>query len=531
MGVQERVDIVVNADTYNVQKLFADLHASFSKVGISGAQAGEKVATGWGRAGAEVGRFALGMAGANSITQVLSSAVGRLNAEWDNFIQRAEKAAGAQTTFADAERRMANVLGDMPRSQASQRVLGISRSTGVGPSQVAMAATSALSGKGETIPDVAAFNAVREAAKYLPGPRTQSDELSGLASTILMMQKDDPNLSAKQAMSFISNVQRSDRSESIQDLSKYLLPSIITSKGFGAGGADDLKFIASMGTAIGSRSEDSTGEMSATALQALSRQVKLWTLPHVGQNATVRQQWDFLMNNPAGRKIRQEKLGGLMKGDDAVLGGEVDLKVGKGRMMIPLSELLQDGDNVTKRMMAASMGAIFTPGSAQSVAAFDQLQGQNASVPIQQVAALEQSLSGTSAGMMLPNTVLGTRGQLRSQLPDILQQAGVSDTVKKMVMAKFDAQSAMASDRAGVIEAGQSALAAGLSPETSQVGWAAGGAGGSVTVQNKLTAEQLETNKLIRELIDKLGAQKLTVEDTDGNASRGAISAERGGRN
>lgn len=540
MGVSENVDIRVNADSIAARKLFLDLVEGFNAIGGASQRSSSNIGNAFSKAASDVGKFTLGMMGAQSVTQILSTAVGRLNAEWDNFIQRADKAATSQTKFADAERQMANVLGDMDRKQAGERAISIARKSGIDPYQVAIAASSALSGKGETLPDEYAFSAIQEAAEYMPGPRTQAQSLSGLASAILMVQKDDPTLSSKEAMAFISNVMRADRSEKIEDLSTYLLPSIVRARGYGSG-KDDLSFLASMGTAIGQRAEDPTGQTTSTAMEVFLKQVKLKTLPHVGRDASVKQQYDFLMDTNEGRKIRQELLGGLFGGSapaelkkesslasqisKKLLGEDVDLKTGKGRMLIPLTELLQDEDNLTKRTFRANLQSIPSPHDPRNLTAYQRMQQENATNVYQQTANLEQALSGTQGTLTLPDDVLGARGQFRKQVPEILQQAGVSDTVRKAVMTAFDYRSATSENREQIVEAGKTALETGIArPKYSY----------ELSEELPLTAEQKQTNQYLKELIQLLDKQKnqpvpLIIQDGD-ESKRGTLAVDRAGR-
>lgn len=539
MAIDEKVNITATADTNQALTALQQIDASLQKIAAQGAATQAKVDSIFDR-GVAGGQAFLGVLGvATTGLGLASAAFAQFNREWDNAIARQKAAADMQIGFADAQRRMANTFGGGTSIAAgTQQALGIATRTGTQPAQIALAMEQALSGKGPNLSDQAAFSAVETAAKYRPGSNAQ--EIGSIAQAILSMQKGDSSVSAPESMAFIRTALRAARNTDISSFSTYALPAIVQAKAFGDG-SDSYQDLASMLIGVGQRADDPTSRRTATNFINFLKQIKLNTAQHLGPNASVKSQFDFLFNTEQGNKIRSKMLGpmagggsldglgddGQMQLAESLVGAEAKMGLkSEAKTFIPLTELLQGGDNITTRLISGARRDVKDVHDPAALAEFAAAESNLNRSPYQQSAITERAFAGTESAINLDNYKAVDRERIKT----FMRSAGMSDVMQRIVATGLDARVAMAKDRGEVIDAEITAVeSAKLHPSGTFIGTPMGG-GGSI-ISKELTEEQKHTNELLQVLIDKLTNQKIQLDLGDGPTERGQIqAAQRAGQ-
>lgn len=512
--ISEEVKIKASSEMNPALAALQQLNSNLERVLDTAKRVGQQDTFGKGLA--QAGAFAGAILGVNSLLAVASTTMARFRAEYDNFLQRGEKAANAQVTFADAQRRFANILGDSSLQNASQRAIGIAGKTGIPPAQIGLAFVGALSGKGLTQKDEDAFSAVEEAAKFMPGPRSTAEDIGPLAQGIVTMRKRMPGLTSEQAMGFLRGAERASRSVEPTAFVTNVLPQIMQQYG---GESDSLRRITAVATGIGQAAEDPTGRRTGTNFQNVLKQLRVnaKTFGGVPTGAPFVELEKFLFESDKGEKIRRKLLGplygtGELKDDDDIVsqmreaftGTKVPL-VGEAKTFMAFRDYLSGGSNYTRSAIEAAYGELSEP---KSQAGIDALRAGRAEIeasPFQTAANAERSFAGTLDQLWLSNTVTGTQGSIRKKIPETLQASGASALVTDIFTKIFDAESAGAGTPSDVLRAGQRALGRGMARDYETISGGMGGQG--VTVSRALTTGEQEVNSLLQKLSDQLGEQ------------------------
>lgn len=542
MAIDEKVNITATADTNQALTALQAIDSSLQKIAAQGAQTQAKVDTLFdkGVAGAQAFLGAVGIA--TTGLGLARAAFAQFNHEWDNALARQKAAADMQIGFADAQRRMANVLSrDTSLSQATQRVVGIASSTGTAPAQVALSMEQALSGKGPNLSDQSAFAAVETAAKYRPGSSAQ--EIGSIAQAILSMQKGDSSVTAPEGMAFIRSALRAARNTDIQSFATYNLPAIVQAKAFGDG-SDTYQDLGAMAIGIGQRADDPTGRRTATNFINFLKQIKINTAPHLGANASVKSQFDFLFNTEEGNRIRSKMLGpmaggkslddlgdeGQMQLAEALVGSEAKMGLkSEAKTFIPLTELLQGGNNITTQLIAGARRDVFDVHDPRALAQFAASEAEINRSPFQQAAITNRALAGGESALGLSNP----RAYDREALKRVMQAAGVSDAKQKVILAGTDWNVLSGKGQADTLQAEIAAVQSSFEvparrdPYGTDSRWYMRRQG----PEYNLTDEQKRTNELLQTVIDKLSNQKIQLDLGDGPTERGQVqAAQRAGQ-
>lgn len=456
MGAQERVDIKVTADNAAALSALQAIAASLEKIGVGGQKAGGDVAGGLEKGAISAGKMALAMVGVGSAMQAVSTAINLTNKSWDDLIERQRKAADSQISFADAQRRAAFMLDPGTLADATKEMQRIQAETGVPSGALFGAIGAAASARGPDFEQSQALKYVGIAARMLPGPSTQQDEIRSIVSAGLEMNKGFPGTTPEQAMGALLSIAPALRQEEMPTLAQNAVAPISAQRAFG-GDADTFKFLGSIMAAVGQRSGDVSGRRTATNLTNFYKQIRVKTamLP---KNTTMEARMNFLMNTEAGTAIRKQMLGPLFAGGDIEAGAErgdeammqaaeqifgADARVGlksEAKTFVGLMELLQSGDNKTKRMVKAAQGMILEPTDPK---AGDVLRGRLAEIeaqPIQRAARLDRQLGAVAEGMKQAHLPGGTTAAVRKQLEEVLSASGADWLSRRGNMFAFDVE-------------------------------------------------------------------------------------------
>lgn len=434
MSTTENVDIRATADTNAALSALQSINANLERLVTTGQKTQQSMDGMFEKGVLGATTMIASVAGVTTAMQAMSLATRAAIATYDDWQQRQKKAADTQVTFADAQRRFGNVLGaGTTLDAATRRVQSIAQRTGTKAETVGLALEQALSAKGPALDDESAFAAVSEAAEYRPGSSVQ--EIGSISQALLSMKKADPRLNTRQSMAYIRSALRAARNTDIESFATYNLPAIAQAKGFGDG-SDSFAELGSFFIGIGQTADDPSGRRTATGGINFLKQIKLATSDALGNNASVKSQFDYLFNTEAGTDIRKNLLGPLFGSDEGIeqgsdfasdlarklIGRDVDLK-SEAKLFIPLVQFLRGGKNTTWDNIRAAQRDVRNEFDPRAVADFNAAERAIRQHPLQRAAQTRRALANARQGLELDNDnpVAG----LKQDYLDTLQAAGV----------------------------------------------------------------------------------------------------------
>lgn len=556
--MDENVHIRVTSDMAGAVAALQQIALALQNVGSKGDTAGEKLDGMFDKALSDAGSFALALTGVQGVTAALSTGMRAVTAEYDNWLQRAQKAAEKQITFADAHRQFSLMLnpaaGDMTPDEASARILKAAGPSG-DAAKIGTAFEAALNARG-SLSSEQALQAVLHANRVRPDLDVSG--LNKFSDAMMTMQRDDPTLSMEQILGSMFNLQAASRSASMDDFAQFTMPGITKSRGFFRKTDTDFRKLAGFQLGIGMRAEDPSGRKTATGVTNFLKQFKTeLTKAGLSKDASFEEAEEFAFKTDAGRKVRNELLGvfGDMTAEELKAeGGDIKelKKLFEGKMglhseaalFIPLVEYLKGGDTPARKEIAAAEGKIFNPKDPRGVAQLNQVVGDIEKSKFQLAAQLQRNLQGANEQLVIPNDLVGARGALQKNLPDLLQSTGMSKIGQESLLKIFDAKAAFAEKPQDLIRSAINTIQSGKARTMSEKGADEGfsrmffNLGLSSTNPDKLTAMESGMNTKLDDLITQLKAiadrmdkpQEIKLRDADGAARPAVLGAEQAGQ-
>ena len=537
MAVQEKVDIVMSADTYAGKKLLEDMAAAFTKLEASGSKAGEKINQGFLTATFGAQRL---LTLTRDASFVASSAMQLLTKNMDDFIARADRAARAQTGFADAHRKMANALGAGDAERVTNQLLSINRQTGVKMQTLGLAAEASLSARGPNLGADTAISVVREAAKYARGENTTEEELRALSMGAMTLIKDDPTLDPERAMAWAATAMGPARAASRESFATYTLPNLTQARAFGQG-KDSIKWLASRQFAFGQSADDPQDRRNSTNFITTLKQMAVEAAKSGGlpANSSMGDVESFLFNTPEGLKIRQEwfgpllgadanKLGALTPENEALakrlMGSDVNFK-GEARLFPTMLQYFQgpESNNKTWQLIRGMEREIPDTHDPNLVTEYRRRQATINQSPFQSTAVLDQELGAISSRPLLGNTRDATIATVNKRVDDVLQSTGRGWLGRNIAWAEMQLQNTTANTGEEVLGNAATVVDRMIPRNPFDGGRVTKGQEGLAQVLTELRDE------LIEQRLQRKQGQMLEIKSGD-EMHRGAIGADGAGR-
>lgn len=360
------------------------------------------------------------LTGVGTVIGGIAAIAGQLRAEYDNLVSRQKTAADKQIDTAAAQRAAIGNLGKDPTMNADQlnsEIEKISAETGVAPKDLFLAASSALSARGQ-LPAKAALDAIRMSAINSP------DDTSGLAVTagaLLDLQKKAGG-NAKTNMGMILGGKQAARVESTQAFAQNVIPAAFQLQDFGDTQQEAMALMAMLTQSMG----DTQGSMAGTAAIQLAKQLKE-AMPKLGSTTA---RIKALQSDP--------KYAGLKK---KLLGTGKGALVGEAKAYTTYQGLLKGKDTTQGQLFETALGAVPTVATAEKV--FDETQAAVNAQPIQQTATVNRAISTAADRVSLRDITGGLSGVSREGLQKILKASGVSKTGQDFIGTQFEVATQM----------------------------------------------------------------------------------------
>jgi hypothetical protein len=421
--MSQNVEVIMTADTRQllaefdkdmkkIDQVIAKSKELGTEVEKSGKKMGDGVRSGADSAIAGVKNLLGAFGGIVTVAGGITAIASQLRAEYDNLVERQKTAADRQIDLAAAQRGAIFALGSDPKmtpAMLDQSLKGISKRTGVSEKQVTLAATDALSARGDRSA-ADALNAVEAAITLAPDDQQSATLFSGTALDFGKAFGADP----KQALGFLLSIGQNSRVTNMGRLARNVAPGITGLTKFGDSAQQSGALMAAMTQGM----VDFEGAVSRTTAIALAQQLE--TFMPEGKSTFERIQ--ALQADPA-------KAAAFMK--DASF----------ERQAFPVvRELLAGGaDSPMRKAYAGALGSVLTPQAAGGL--YDSTIGDINALPVQQNARLNRLLQSSTERIQTED-IIGAQGSIsREGLKSILKAVGTSALSQSLSLGEFEVAS------------------------------------------------------------------------------------------
>jgi hypothetical protein len=302
------------------RQLVKDTEKAYGGLGKTGQSAGQQIA------GAFKTEFLSAFTGRLAATRTLMQSIGYaaqlFRQEWDEILQRQQKAASAQADVNAAFRRAAMQAGDVSPDSLFRQVVGGAR--GVDPKELFLTFEAATSAAGD-MSKQKVLDSVLATAKLRPDLDLQSR--SALTTGALQLQKEFGG-NVEQSMAAVQQSFTTSRAENLQAFAKNVIPTVVALRQMG-GGKDSFEDLMGLSVGFGLATNDPTGERGRTNLINLAKQLKQQGVGAglVGQDASIMETLAAVQKN---KPLQQQLLGAFAQNElgstPSRLGGRTGVK-------------------------------------------------------------------------------------------------------------------------------------------------------------------------------------------------------------
>jgi len=224
------------------------------------------IGSGADKSGGLIGGLTTKMAGFVAGLGTASAVIGMLKSEYDALIQRQGKSRDANIDLAAAQSgALDNLDTTLSPEKFAERMRAVSKDLGMSERDLTVAASTALSAKGDKTASEA-IDAVVASAKL---NRFAPDQLPAMAGSALDLGKH-LQMGPEEALGFLMATQRTARTVSLKGVTENIAPGIISGVNTGLSKENAAAVAASIsGTAV-----DPTGAETGTTMSAFFQQLK-----------------------------------------------------------------------------------------------------------------------------------------------------------------------------------------------------------------------------------------------------------------
>lgn len=329
----------------------------------------------------------------------------QLGEEYATLLERQGKARDANLGLAPAqEDALQNLDASLTPQAFLARMRDASRTIGIPERDLTVAASSALSAKGDkTASD--AVDAVIASAKL---NRFNPDRLPAMAGSALDLGKH-LQMAPEEALGFLMGVQRTSRVVNLKGVSENIAPAIIG--GVSVGLPKDTA--AAVAASISGTSVDPTGATTGTAMHSLFQQMRAFGRPENGftggQTLSVPQVLEGLQTNP---QMRAAFLGDRSQGGFGAT-FEQKTKTAIEQLLTPGTQGFNDFQNALAQQRQLNPQQVFN----------EALKAKEAS-PALRIATLDQGLANFADQAALMDEGGARSAVIRDRLAEMRKQLG-----------------------------------------------------------------------------------------------------------
>lgn len=276
-----------------IERSVDKLENKFAKVGRAGQRAGRKTKSGFDSALATFGKFSGAIANVGGLVGGVAIAANKVRVQLDHIERLNQKDDDTQVTFEDAlAAAFKNSSGLFEPEELKNIVLGVEGKTGVSPTKIAAALSSAFSAKGPKTKEQGqeAIEATIAALRFSPKiPTSETADLTGAGIDLSKRFGFSP----EESLGFLQNVGGQARVVEPAMLANNVTPAIANLANFGNTAQEAGALVA----AVTQGSTDKKAASTGTAVIALASQLRK---RGIGENTA--EGIDILANDPEQRK-------------------------------------------------------------------------------------------------------------------------------------------------------------------------------------------------------------------------------------
>lgn len=430
----QNVTITMTADDRDVLRSFQKQQQAILrnqrallKTGQAGGRAGRQASSAVAGAVSRVKEFVGAFAGIGSSVGGILLIANQLRREIQNIRERQREAAFANLSFEQVLTAAGrNTIGVFTPDQIREMALRGSERTGVDPKKLARAVGAAVTAVGPSGPPEVAQRQAEQAAQTAIEiaafiPSTGAETVGALTKSAANLRKRF-DLSTREAVGFLLKVQQQSNVERIQDVAKFIQPSIsnITAA------LDTRENVAgSLVATLTQKIEDPTGQISSLSGQKFVQEIQK-RLVETGLAETTLGGIRLLREDADLRErfFQGGEIGGVKFGEP---------EVGRGRAEPILKQLVRPGTQTARRFEQRldTIGRFEEAGGA-----FDQ--ARSARIQAQPVTGLKRILESAKSRAQLRNITGAQAGVIRKWLRELLQAEGVSVTEQDLISLGFE---------------------------------------------------------------------------------------------
>lgn len=400
-------------------KALDKLDSKMNRLGRSGGKSAQKVKGGFDSALGTLGKFAGAITGIGGVVGGISLAARQLFVEFQRIKELQQTDASRQIEFEQSlVQAVRNAAGLFTGQEVKQIALDLEKETGVSPTKIAKAISSALSARGATNREQAqeAIDATSSALSY--APELSADEAAFVAGAGIDISKRF-GFTPDQALGFMQNIGGLSRTTDLQKLAKNVVPAVNNLAQYGNTGQEAGSLVTALTQGIG----DDTGEMTGTAAVRLAQQIK-----DRGIGSSTAEGISILQNDPELRKRFFE-------------GGKFDGKKFSGASFegkaAPTVENLLNKDTFIAKSYIEGIAKI--GGAAEAQATFDSTIAENRSIT--RTSRFQRQAQAAGEAANIQDQAGADAAIARNALAEAFDNASFSDVRKKALLGQFEAES------------------------------------------------------------------------------------------
>lgn len=417
----------INGDPKGAEAAFArlqkELDKSKAKVGELTAEArksalaGDKLGDAFAKSGKQGEAMAMGfaksMAGAVTATALLNAALRVTKAEYDNIIQRQQKAS--QTIIGTANSEMTMLRNVSPQDHAYWRgqVGGMAQRTGQTVASVQQAIADASSAQGNQSNDQLRRNVELAMMVSPDNPADAQTIAGGLGDAVGLTGSMDERVN----MGAILAMGKQTRIRSTPKIAERLIPGAISVKGYGGTATEAMAINTTLSTLMNDASGEKTPGSASRIASELDR--------IYGEKGSPLEHITALQNNPALLKKWYE---GTRKQPKGSIPEHAE---------IAFKNLVTKGSDADK-LLRSNLGGFGTDADMGKLTGDWLASAYNSSG--QKLAGLDRAMAQTADSLENADSLAGRTGAMRKRVDDTLASAGASWMERTGYAMKFNVQ-------------------------------------------------------------------------------------------
>ena len=403
-----------------LERQYDSLENKIKRLGQASKQAGDD--GGFRKMAQGATQFAQQLTGVASGVDLIFKGIQAANKEWQDFINREEKAKDANVQFAQTLTRL-SLATDMPMNDAKAMIMRLSEQHNVSLKDVPEMLNRMQASKGPTQTQAEVEKAFAAAARI---GNLDIESMSQLGETSLDITKQIKGATAEQAMGFSLAAQAQSRVADPAAFNKNVIPAVL---GGNKIAGTPLEYGVALSNALTHGSGDTTGKRSNTAQVGLEMQL-LEMLPEYGSTP---ERIEAIRNDPAlrdaimhGKNYKGKDFKGIQTEFIGPDGQTINMDSGRlsgERRMMPAIEALLTKGSAEEGIMNATLRDL--PSLDKADAEFNRRAKAYADDPNIQIAQKNLRSSNMAEAKRINDLKGATGGVARKTFEEQMETAGI----------------------------------------------------------------------------------------------------------